>query len=489
MPNFFYIVILFLLTISFPSSILADSRLSGLQDKLSRILADSAIDQAIVALEVRDVSNQKTIFSRNARKSMVPASILKLVTTGVALELLDSSFIFSTRIGYRGFIDSSGLLCGNVLVVGGGDPTLGSQYFDKSDTRTTFLRDWVSLIKSSGIRSIDGSVEVVTNHFDPWPVIDTWTYEDLGNYYGAGVFSVALFDNSVDLYFSSPLAVGKPVIFQRAWPSLQGIELNNQIVSGQGGDNAYIFQSPTSRMMIARGTIPAGKNNFVVKASMADPPVTLANLLASMLDSSGIAQTTSPFVSHTLFNGSDVKDLFVHQSPTLARIVEQTNFYSVNLFAEHLLREVGLLEGGTGSTASGLVAIHKFCVSKGMNTSGISIVDGCGLSRFNLVTAAFMVDFLVYFKNRSPYSDIFYNSLPLAGKDGTMEVYGRKSSIAGKVRAKTGSMSRIKNLAGYIETRSGKILAFAFIANNQCCSSSKVKLIQESILKVLYENY
>lgn len=458
-------------------------------DKVALLMGDSALAQAMIAVEIRDVETNKSVVSINANKSMIPASIQKLLTTGVALEILDSSYKFVTSIGYRGDIDSCGVLRGDLIVNGGGDPTLGSMFFSNGRPRMSFIYDWINYVKTSGITAIDGCIIINATHYDNWPVVDTWTYEDLGNYYGAGIYSLTMFDNICELHFASPAKNGMKTTFKHSWPQLNNLVLVNHVVSGPGGDNAYVFQSPTSNKMIVRGSITANSDDFVVKACIPDPPEVFASLFSKALDSIGIRQFSAPIV---VTDGEEIPDgefceLFVHYSPIVKRIAEQTNFHSVNLFAEHLLRETGWCWSGVGSTEEGTRALHDFFKKKQISTIGVQIVDGSGLSRFNLVTASFMVEMLVYFKKQSPYSSVFYNSLPRAGQTGTMDNFGKKSTLVGKVRAKTGSMTRVKNLAGYIETRSGKILAFTIMANNYSCGGARIKQFQESILKTLYE--
>jgi D-alanyl-D-alanine carboxypeptidase/D-alanyl-D-alanine-endopeptidase (penicillin-binding protein 4) len=239
-----------------------------------------------------------------------------------------------------------------------------------------------------------------------------------------------------------------------------------------------------------RGDIPAGKSDFILKACIPNPPKMLADLLSKMLDSIGVKQSqTASIVNQTnkTIDSRKFIEIETYASEKLPKIIQETNFNSVNLFAENILKEIGSCTKGSGSTQDGLVSLFEFCHARGIKFSGVEMVDGSGLSRFDLLTTTFMVDFLSYYKTRSPYFTAFFKTLPTSGRDGTMENFDKHGILLGKVHAKTGSMTKVKNLAGYLQTRSGKWIAFCFMANNYNCGGSRVKVIQEEVLKALYE--
>lgn len=481
-----------LLFVSFFSLKIEAQNQKNANARIRKIISDTALQHAIVSFVARDLSTDSTIININGNKCLVPASIQKIITTGTALERLDSIFTFKTQVGYRGVIDERGVLHGDLVIIGSGDPSLGSMYFNKVKTKQKFLSDWAQSVKKYGITKIDGGIKIDISHYEDWPLVGTWTYEDLGNYYGAGIYGITMLDNICELHFYSPATIGGKTIFKYAVPQIPNLQLDNQVVAGKGGDNAYVFQTPTSDKMIVRGDITAGKSDFIVKACISNPPVMLADMLRKSLDSLGITQTVTPQIIMQSTRHSEQYefcDIYTQESVPLPQIIQATNQNSVNLFAEHLLKEIGSCMKGNGSTQDGLVSLYEFCKSKKIDFGGVQLVDGSGLSRFNLITANFMVDFLTYYFKRSPYFPLFYKSLPIAGKDGTLETFGKKSAIEGKVIAKTGSMTRVKNLAGYLTTKSGKTIAFTFMANNYDCGGIKIKGFQEDILKVIYELY
>jgi len=461
-----------------------------IQKRINALLTDTSLQHAFIAFTARNLTDSIEIINFNGNKSLVPASIQKVITTGVAFETLDTSFQFKTRIGYCGSIDKNGVLNGDLYIYGSGDPTIGSIYFNKKKNQYDFVSQWARAIKNFGIKTVNGKLIVDISHFEDWPVVSTWTYEDLGNYYGAGIYGITLLDNLSELHFSSTAKIGEQTTFKYSFPPIPNINLENQVVSGKGGDNAYVFQTPSSDHMIVRGDIPAGKNDFIVKACIPNPPKMMVDLLSKMLDSIGVKQSQSATIINQANKSIDDRsfvEIEIFASEKLPKIIQETNFNSVNLFAETLLKEIGSCSKGNGGTKEGLVSLFEFCHARGIKFPGVELVDGSGLSRFNLITTNFMVDFLSYYKRHSPYFTPFFNSLPTAGRDGTMDGFGKKSVLIGNVHAKTGSMTKVKNLAGYLQTRSGKWIAFTFMANNYDCGGARVKTIQEEVLKVLYE--
>jgi D-alanyl-D-alanine carboxypeptidase/D-alanyl-D-alanine-endopeptidase (penicillin-binding protein 4) len=168
-------------------------------------------------------------------------------------------------------------------------------------------------------------------------------------------------------------------------------------------------------------------------------------------------------------------------SPKLADIVNQTNTYSVNLYAEHLVNQIGLKIYKSGDPESGTTAITNFWKEKGLDVDGMYLNDGSGLSRFNAITAKHLVSILKYMKTSENY-DEFYNSLPIAGKTGTIRSIGKNTFAENNLRAKSGYMTRARSYAGYVTTKSNRKIAFALIVNNYNCTPYEMKKKMESLM-------
>ena len=307
----------------------------------------------------------------------------------------------------------------------------------------------------------------------------------MGNYDGAGASELTVYDNMYEIHLQSPEIADRPTQFLKTVPEIPGLELKNEVLSSDtNSDQAYVFGSPDDSRRTIRGTIPKGKPDFVIKASMPNPPALLANGFRQILESSGIQ-----FSGETAFEKAATGGILLTEtlSPPLSEIIRETNFESINLFAEHLLKHLAWQKTGLGATREGCKQVVQFWKEKGMDTNGFFMYDGSGLSRFNAFTARHLVFILNYMKYQSPYATDFYQSLPSAGK-GTLTAFSTEQFPGETVKAKSGSMTRVRCYAGYMKTTSGRELTFTVMLNNFSCSQSEaVRKIQEllSLLRSL----
>ena len=411
--------------------------------------------------------------------SLVPASILKVVTTATALEVFGPEYHFKTALTYSGTIRNDTLF-GDLQIIGGGDPTLGSQYFPETKN---FEGAWISALKGKRIRVIAGNLVADAKIYDDM-IPGSWVWEDLGNYYGAGASGLSVYDNMIEIHLKSPEIADQPTQVIKVIPEIPGLELKNEVLSSDiTSDQAYVFGNPEDSRRVIRGTIPKGRNDFLVKASMPDPAAFLANEFAQKLKSVGIElQGNSLSGKAGLESGVIAETL----SPPLRDIIRLTNHESINLFAEHLLKHLSLQKNKQGNTKDGCAFVVDYWKSKGIDLNGLFMNDGSGLSRFDALTAQNMTCILTYMKNSSTNAADFYGSLPSAG-DGTLSFFTTNQFPGNCLRAKSGSMTRVRCYAGYLETHSGKTLAFTAMLNNFQCSQSAAIQKMEELLVMLRE--
>lgn len=465
---------------------------STLQQSLKNLLSNPAMKNALFGFAVYDMDSSQYVVEYQSDISMVPASTMKLATTGAALEMLGAKYRFTTRIQYEGKLDdSTGVLQGNIYLKGGGDPTLGSRFF--SAYNKTFLQDWVGAIQQAGIKSIEGRVIADADIYGTEMIAPTWIWGDIGNYYGAGPSGLSIYDNRLLFYFTSGSKSGDTVVLDSIVPAVPGMKAHNYVKAYDTyRDESYITGAPYVNIRYATGNIPKNKTGFEVKGTLPDPPFLAAYQLATLLTDSNItvsggASTTRILREEGLFVApSDRKDLHKTYSPQLADIVYQTNLRSNNLFAEHLMRSCGVATFGEGSVYSGTKAIEAFWRSKGIDMDGFYMNDGSGLSRANAVTAKQLTAMLAYMKT-SQTSEVFLKSLPVSGKSGTLSKLGKGTAAEGRIMAKSGSISRVKAYSGYCTTKSGRKLAFTMIANNYSCSSNEMKNLMEKLMAAMAE--
>ncbi len=429
---------------------------------------------------VCDVQTGEQIFKSEPQLSLVPASILKVVTTATALEVFGPDFRFQTALLYSGTIRHDTLF-GDLQIKGGGDPTLGSKYFPASGN---FLDDWKGVLARKGIKIISGNLNLDAGIYEKYSIPNTWIWEDVGNYYGAGASGISYRDNLYEIHLSSGKEEGSATKIERTVPEIPGLDLRNEVLSSNfNADQAYVFGSPMENRRVIRGTIPKNQADFIVKASVPDPAALLAHEFRKKLQANGISIS-----GETVFDVGKTgiwNQLAINQSPPLSEIIRITNHESVNLFAEHLLKHLAFQKTGLGSTNEGCKTIIAFWKDKGLDMNGFFMNDGSGLSRFNCITASQMVGILNYMKIRSNYSDVFYKSLPTTG-NGTLTLFSSVKFPNNCLHAKSGSMTRVRCYAGYLTTVTGRQLSFTIMLNNFSCSQSELTgKIEELLLELI----
>ncbi|MGE0019612.1 MAG: D-alanyl-D-alanine carboxypeptidase/D-alanyl-D-alanine-endopeptidase [Draconibacterium sp.] len=469
----------FLVVLAFAAIVFTGNTQTVFQDELKTLLQKPEYRNATVGIVVADAKTGERLFELNPGQLMIPASTLKIITTATALEMLGADFRFETKTGFTGAIDETGTLNGNLVIVSGGDPTLGSAWFNTNECRNWFLKDWVEHIKLSGIKEINGNVVLDGSLYHIEEVPPTWVWGDIGNYYGANANAFTVYDNLFTITFKSGKTGEKTEIIKTE-PEINDLEIDNHVVASEiNSDQAYVFGSPMDNKRIIRGTIPKEKEAFSIKAAIPNPAALLRVELLGVLKAEGIK------VGGTVMQDSveNVKIIHVHQSPTLAEIAKTVNHESVNLFAEHLLLQLSAEKTGVGSREKSIELVQQFWNEKGLDAGSIFMEDGSGLSHFNAITPAFLTSVLVDMKNGRNGAS-FVETFPNAG-EGTLSSFSTQKFPGNTLSAKSGSMTRVRCYAGYLKTSSGKEVAFAILFNHFSGSQSKLRAEIEKILSVL----
>lgn len=432
-----------------------------------------------------DAETGKKIHS-SVQKSLSTASVMKLFTTAVALDMLGPDFTFSTSLEYCGKIEpETGELLGNLVLKGGGDPAFYSAYF--TDYYNNCFENWIREMKAAGIKKINGRLLLDLSAMDDTSVPGGWAWDDIGNYYGAGVSALSFKDNLYEIHFASPKAAGKGVSIVAKNPEITGLSLENRVISSaRTGDHTIAFGAPGSFSQYIEGTIPAGHSDFVVKAAMPDPPAMAARAFLSSLREHGIEINGETEILKT--GETDRRVLLSKMvSPPLKELIVPLNKESLNLYAEHLLRETGRKYAGVPTIENGLNAYRQFCIDKSVSDLGFFPADGSGLSRSNALTTQTLVETMKYIYDGN-LREPFFGSLPVAGIDGTLKNSFKGTPLESNVRAKTGSMERVRSLAGTMKTMEGKIILFAVILNNFDLTSEETAKLMETILLSFYNH-
>jgi serine-type D-Ala-D-Ala carboxypeptidase/endopeptidase (penicillin-binding protein 4) len=447
------------------------------------------MQNASIGFCLSDPENGKVLFSDHDSESLVPASCLKIATTGAGLGLLGKEHRYYTRIGYDGTVNTAGVLHGDIVVKGGGDPMLGSDRLD--DNRIAGFGTLINEFKKAGIKTMDGNLIVDCSYFDDETICKAWGYDDIGNYFGAGCYGLNYRDNTYSITLKPGLKAGSTVKFLSVSPSDIGLKFENRLVSGNpgSGDASNIFGEPNEDCRVLQGTIPASKSTFSIKGSMPDPPGYFGKAFASALSGDGILTDYKKYRVYTCEHPAQFSHFVCVDSivsPSLEEIVYYTNGMSVNLYAECLMKETGKVVAGNGSRQSGEKVIKKYWSQKGVDTAELIMEDGSGLSRNDRISAFQLTKMLCVIRNEG-YFDAFLNSLPVSGLKGAMKGMGKGASIQGRIYCKTGHLSGVRAYSGYIKTGSGKWLCFSLIVNNYEISSGQIHDEIEKVLEAMGE--
>ncbi len=427
-----------------------------------------------VALSVRRTRDGQSIVAYNDHKSLSTASTLKLITTATALAVLGPTFSYTTTLEYDGQL-TGGILMGNVYLRGTGDPSLGSWRFVDSTATDVLMQTLAKAVKRAGIRTIAGTVVGDGSLYAGQPTPDTWPWGDLGNYYGAGLFGLNLNENLYRVFFRPGKTLGAGATVLRTDPLLPYLTLTNTVTTDAAGtgDQVTIYSPPLGMQQWLTGKVPLATSprnqEFSVKGALPDPPYHAAFRLDAQLRADSVLITHPPTAFHLGNPAPKAKPhrttLYQHQSPLLTDLARQTNYESLNGYAEALLRTTALALNPTVRTFDESVeAVAAYWKAKGVNLEGFLPKDGSGLSTVGALTADNMTGILTAMSHDKAFP-AFYQSIPVVGQSGTVRNLARNTVAAGRVRAKSGSIEGVRAYAGYFTTTGGEQMAFSVMVN------------------------
>ena len=427
----------------------------------------------IVALSVRRVNDGTVIFGQNENISLSTASTLKLVSTATALATLGSTFSYTTTLEYDGMIKDS-TLTGNLYLRGTGDPSLGSGRFAGYPAWAALLKDISFQVRRAGIRRIDGAVIGDGSYYDCQPIPDSWPFSDLGNYYGAGLFGLNINENLYRIYLKPGSSLNAPATILRTDPVLPNLSFINRVTTGPAtsGDNVNIYCAPFQKTATLEGTMPAAdlksSTDFFVEGAMPDPAFFTANAIAGQLRRDSIRVTGLPGTHRpeTLISKPLVRrEVARYVSPPLSDLARETNFESLNLYAEALMRSAARkLKQAPTDWPESISAVTGFWQNKGLNISGFRPRDGSGLSTTGAMTTNNLTTILAAMTREATYP-VFYASIPVVGQTGTVKRLAKGTKAAGNVRAKSGTIEGVRAYAGYFTAADGTLMCFSFKIN------------------------
>lgn len=464
------------------------TNIEQLKTNVERIAATDEVAGGTLSVAVFDVETNEQIYGFNDKKLLTPASILKVLTTNVALDQFGPDFKFKTVLGYNGSIED-GTLYGDLIIKGFGDPTFGTDRFGEEFHYKAILKKITESLISKQINGIKGNIIIDASHYNTQLISPKWLWEDIGNYYGAGVGGFNFNENKYDIYFKSDRE-GTETEIVATKPDFLNIEITNEVFAGapNSGDNAYVFGAPLSKSQYIRGTVPPFEDKFKIKGALPNPALTFAELLKDHLSKTGIFCKGTAKDYYSSKNGIDFKQIITQfNSPKLIEIINETHKKSINLYAEAILKLLSSSCSINNTDGNSLTAVGSYLLNKGFQKNEFIIYDGSGLSPLNKITSNLMAKLLSQIANTNNFENV-YNSLSIAGNDNKGDYLKNmlKGTIAANnLRAKSGYVTGARSYAGYVKNKSDKMLAFTVIANNYTCTNSKMKsLLEEILLKI-----
>ena len=450
---------------------------------LNHLTSNKIFETAGISISVADAQSGKVVMSYAPNLSLTTASTLKLITTATALEMFGPDFRFETKVSTSGTLNVKGVLDGNVYITGSGDPTLGSAY--SLHAKTSFFETVFNALINNGIREISGRIIGDESAYNTEIIPPKTPWEDMGNYYAAGVSALNYGDNCYQLTFKTGNEGTCPQIIG-VNPSMPNLRFRNYLLAkANDKDSAFLYGMPFCNDRYLYGSVPAQKASFSIKGDVPDPALFLVEQLTIYLQNKGIKVSQLPTTSRILsieshYNRESSTELCRFQSDPLSHIIKITNKRSNNFYAESLLRLIASRVSKDASLPAGIAALKSFWANRNLKT-GFLMYDGSGLSPADRVNSSFFVQLMQYMATKSKNGETYFSSFAVAGVDGTLKSFLSDTPLSGKVRAKSGSFDGVISYCGIVE-KNNRQLYFCIIINAFTGSATQVKRAIEEFL-------
>jgi D-alanyl-D-alanine carboxypeptidase/D-alanyl-D-alanine-endopeptidase (penicillin-binding protein 4) len=448
-------------------------------------VADGSLARAHWGVAVRDLDSDRWVARHAADRFFVPASNLKLVVSATGLEQLGPDYAWRTSVYGTTPIGPDGVLDGDLVLYGRGDPNLSGRH---APSMTAIFEALGDSLARRGLTRVTGRLLADESLWDADYVRGDWASYDLLWWYAAPVGALGFNDNSIDVHIRPGAAAGDPPVL-RAEPVSSFYTLENRATTGAAG-SAQTFdltREPGTNHVIAYGSVPLDAGTQVEYFAVVDPAGWAATVFREVLARRGIrvegpTRTVSRPADSPVAAGDTVA-LAAHVGPPLARVVEAVLGRSQNWHAEQLLKTIGLEVASEGSWSAGLAIERRTLASLGVDTTAFLLRDASGLSSSNLVTPEAVVSLLTAMRER-PAGETFLAALPVAGESGSLRRRFEGTAAAGRVRAKTGYIENVYSLSGYLTTLAGREYAFSVIVN-QTRDESAVAAIDRLVVALV----
>jgi D-alanyl-D-alanine carboxypeptidase/D-alanyl-D-alanine-endopeptidase (penicillin-binding protein 4) len=467
---------------SLPLLKLSSATLSDLRARIEQIVNQPALAPGFFAVKIVSLDNGTVIYEHDANKFVRPASNMKLYTVATGFDRLTPDYHFTTSVYAKEKVDD-GKIKGDLIVYGRGDPSIAAR-FNNGDYFKG-INDLADRIVAAGVKRVKGDLVGDESYFNGDTLGSGWEWEDLLWSYGAPVSALSINDNAIDLTVKPGNKVGAPVVITTGPPAKFFMSIVNQATTTERGSksNLRIHRSLGSNNMEITGTLAIGDNGFIGGVAIPDPALAFVSMLRDALIKRGVkidgqlrtkqAPNTLSTLAAATPNANYPVEITSLQSPPFSLIAAHTLKPSQNQYTELILRTLGATQPATGNDAGrtrdveslGLDVVRNFLHQAGITDDDVYLNDGSGLSRNDLITANDTVQLLTYMSKHKYFAQ-FRDALPIAGVDGTLRTRMKGTPAEGNIRAKTGSLSSVASLSGYVTTAAGEHLAFSMMLNN-----------------------
>ncbi len=448
----------------------------ALATQIDALLADPNLDHGIQGVVVKSLKTGAVLYERNADITLIPASNMKLLVSAAALDRLGPAFTFRTEVLAAGNVRKGGVLSGDLVIKGEGDPTLS----------TGDLAAMAKQVKASGIAKVTGNLVVDDSAFDNQRLGWGWSWDDEPYYYSAQISALNLNRNTVDVYVQPGKTVGAKALV-RTEPATNYMTIESTAVTGKADStkSLWVYRKRGRNVITVSGSIPLGSKVTGPEEAitMEEPALYVGDVFKTELARAGVQVVGKVLAGKA---SASAKVVASATSPPMSEIIALLNKPSDNLIAEVLLKTLGLKLKGKGSTEAGAQVEAEFLEQAGLDMSALRIVDGSGLSRLNLISARNLLALLEYM-HKHKHAQFYIDSLPVAGVDGTLRNRMKGTPAEANVQAKTGYVSRVSSLSGYVKTKSGEPLAFSIVMNNHLCANTPCRTVQDNLCRLLAE--
>ncbi len=449
---------------------------------LDRLFEDPQFENAHWGVLIRSLKTGETVYARNERKMFMPASNMKLLTSSAAAVALTPEYRYVTRLVTTGSVKDS-VLNGDLIIVGSGDPSISGR-FDSGRVTITF-EQWADSLKLLGIKKINGNIIGDDNCFDDDDYGSGWSADYETDYYAAQISGLCFNDNCVDITVIPSATLSGPCSLSVS-PATSYVTLVNKTITAAATDSVndiWFERKRGTNIIIVHGIMSQGKRPWIESVTVENPTLFTAAVLKEVLVAKGIAVKGSwadvDDLNDTIRYDS-TRQLASFTSRPYAELVKVVNKPSHNMYTEQVFRTMGRERFGVGSMRNGRAAANPILAGWGVDTVRLRIADGSGLSRQDLITPNDIVAILSGM-SKEPSFTVFYESLPIAGVDGTIRRRMRGTKAEGNVRAKTGSIGYVRNLSGYVTSADGEMFVFSLLANHYTVPTPQVEKVQDEV--------